>query len=61
VLGAPYVEYDVLTFMDFAKEHRVKIHSTNVLEPGHGKVKRRADVVGIFPNENAITRLVSRF
>jgi transposase-like protein len=44
--------------MDFPKEHRAKIHSTNVLERLNGEVKRRADVVGIFPNENAITRLV---
>jgi putative transposase len=51
-------EYDVLAFMDFPKEHRAKIHSTNVLERLNGEVKRRADVVGIFPNENAITRLV---
>ena len=50
-------EYDVLAFMDFPKEHRAKIHSTNVLERLNGEVKRRADVVGIFPNENAITRL----
>lgn len=51
-------EYEVLTFMDFPKEHRAKLHSTNVLERLNGEVKRRADVVGIFPNENAITRLV---
>lgn len=51
-------EYDVLAFMDFPKEHRAKIHSTNVLERLNGEVKRRSDVVGIFPNENAITRLV---
>lgn len=51
-------EYDVLAFMDFPKEHRAKIHSTNVLERLNGEVKRRADVVGIFPNDNAITRLV---
>jgi putative transposase len=51
-------EYDVLAFMDFPKEHRPKIHSTNVLERLNGEVKRRSDVVGIFPNENAITRLV---
>ncbi len=51
-------EYEVLAFMDFPKEHRAKIHSTNVLERLNGEVKRRSDVVGIFPNENAITRLV---
>jgi putative transposase len=51
-------EHDVLAFMDFPKEHRVKIHSTNVLERLNGEVKRRADVVGIFPNDKAIVRLV---
>ena len=51
-------EYEVLAFMDFPKEHRVKIHSTNVLERLNGEIKRRADVVGIFPNENAVRRLV---
>ena len=50
-------EHEVLTFMDFPKEHRVKIHSTNVLERLNGEIKRRADVVGIFPNETAIRRL----
>lgn len=51
-------EDEVLTFMDFPKEHRVKIHSTNVLERLNGEIKRRSDVVGIFPNENAVRRLV---
>jgi transposase-like protein len=51
-------EHEVLAFMDFPKEHRVKIHSTNVLERLNGEIKRRADVVGIFPNERAIRRLV---
>ena len=50
-------EHEVLTFMDFPKEHRVKIHSTSVLERRNGEIKRRADVVGIFPNEAAIRRL----
>ena len=51
-------EHEVLTFLDFPKEHRVKIHSTNVLERLNGENKRRANVVGIFPNEAATRRLV---
>jgi transposase-like protein len=51
-------EEDVLAYMTFPKEHRAKLHSTNPIERLNGEIKRRADVVGIFPNEKAITRLI---
>ena len=51
-------EQDVLAFMTFPKDHRSKIHSTNPLVRLNKEVKRRTNVVGILPNDAAITRLV---
>jgi putative transposase len=51
--------HDLLAFSVFPLEHWRKIWSTNPLERVHREVKRRCDVVGVFPNDAAIDRLVT--
>jgi transposase-like protein len=49
---------EVLAHIAFPKAHRRQLHSTNPLERLNEQIKRRTEVVGIFPNGPAITRLV---
>jgi transposase-like protein len=49
---------DVLAYMTFPREHWPQIASTNPLERLNGEIKRRADVIGIFPNDRSVVRLV---
>lgn len=49
---------DVLAYMAFPREHWTQIASTNPLERLNKEIKRRTNVVGIFPNEAAVVRLV---
>ncbi|ACI51524.1 transposase IS256 [Gluconacetobacter diazotrophicus PA1 5] len=51
-------EVDVLAYMGFPREHWTQISSTNPIERVNREIKRRCDVIGIFPNDAAIIRLV---
>jgi transposase-like protein len=48
---------DVLTYMSFPPEHWTRLYSTNPLERLNREVKRRTDVVGVFPDTDSVIRL----
>jgi putative transposase len=50
--------HEVLAYMALPVQHRTKLHGTNPLERLNKEGKRRADVVGIFPGEPSIARLI---
>ena len=52
-------EDDLLAYMSFPREHWRQFYSTNPLERLNKEIKRRSNVVGIFPNPQAVIRLVS--
>ena len=51
-------EADLLAYADFPRSHWRRIWSTNPLERVNKEIKRRSNVVGIFPNDAAVIRLV---
>lgn len=51
-------KFSTPAYMSFRSQHRTKLQSTNPLDRLNGEIKRHAEVVGIFPNEAAIARLV---
>jgi len=51
-------ENDILAYMAFPPEHWTRIYSTTPLERLNREIKRRTDVVGVFPDEPSVIRLV---
>lgn len=51
-------EDDILAYMVFPPDHWTRLYSTNLLERLNREVKRRTDIVGIFPDQDSVLRLV---
>ena len=58
VLLLEAAEEELLAFMAFPREHWTKLRSTNPLERLNKEIARRSDVVGIYPNDASLVRLV---
>jgi putative transposase len=50
--------HDVLACMGFPAAHRARLHTTDPIERLNGEIKRPTEVVGLFPNQGAIPRLI---
>jgi transposase-like protein len=51
-------EADALAYLDFPAEHHAKLRTNNVQERANAEIKRRTKVVGVFPSEKSMLRLV---
>ena len=51
-------QYDVMNYMQFPEKHWKKIRTTNMMERTNKELKRRSKVVGAFPNQDSVLRLV---
>lgn len=51
-------QYDVMNYMQFPKNHWRRIRTTNIMERTNKEIKRRSKVVGAFPNQEAVLRLI---
>lgn len=51
-------QYDVMNYMQFPKDHWRRIRTTNIMERTNKEIKRRSKVVGAFPNDESVLRLV---
>jgi transposase-like protein len=53
-----HFQYDVMNYMQFPQSHWRKIRKTNMMERTNKEIKRRSRVVGVFPNQESVLRLV---
>jgi putative transposase len=51
-------QYDIMNYTQFPEKHWKKIRTTNMMERTNKELKRRSKVVGVFPNQDSVLRLV---